>query len=49
MIGAPIIWVFLTPVFGSSSDAVLYALALAIMLAMAGYADTMFLFRQWKR
>jgi hypothetical protein len=49
MIGGPIIWILLTPIFDQTPDAVLYALASAMILSLTGYAGTLFIFRQWKR
>lgn len=49
MIGCPILWILLVPVFGTGSDAVLYALAAAMVLCMAAYAGTLSLLRYWSR
>lgn len=49
MIGAPILWVILMPVFGETADAVLYTLFLATAGALAGYQASLFAFRRWHR
>ena len=47
MIGGPIIWVFVTPLFShQGSDAVLYGLGTATVLSMIGYAVTSRLIRR---
>ena len=48
-IGGPILMVFLTPLFGASPDAVLYALGIAILVCVGAYSGTVFLFRRWSR
>ena len=49
LICGPIFWVSLTVLFGSRSDAVLYALGLAILLCLAVHEGIRFLFRRWRR
>jgi hypothetical protein len=50
-IGGPILWVILTRLYGEGSDAVLWGLLSAMILATAGYAATNFLLvslsRRW--
>ncbi len=49
MIGGPIIWLLLTQLFGESSDAVLYALGVSLLLSLAGYGGTLLIIRVWRR
>lgn len=46
---APLLWVMLMPLFGGGSDAILYAMASAILLCMAVYVGVFFLFQRWSR
>jgi hypothetical protein len=48
MVAGPVFWVALMPLFGGEPDAVLYALAGALILALAGHICTLALFRRWK-
>lgn len=51
MLGAPVIWVLVMPLAKmfplAADDVVLVALAIAMILSMAGYAISVFLIRRW--
>ena len=50
MIGGPIIWILVTPLFGDQgSNTILYGLGTALVLSMAGYAVTSLLIRRWRQ
>jgi NhaP-type Na+/H+ or K+/H+ antiporter len=45
----PILWIVLTPMFGSDPDAVLYALGLSILICIGAYMATVSVSRRWSR
>ena len=45
----PILWIALTPIFGSDPDAVLYALGLSILICIGAYMATVSVSRRWSR
>ena len=51
MLGAPVLWVLVMPFAGSlpgaAGDSVLIALAIAMVLSIAGYTGSVFLIRRW--
>ncbi len=49
MLGVPLSWLLVIAMFGRNADSMLYGLALAAVLSIAGYAFTLSLFRRWSR